>query len=156
MKAFRLIKRAYAADAFSGEGAALYGGRWNSVGTRVVYASSSISLATLEILVNAGYLDTLAGIPFAVFEIEFEEGMCVMLGEKDLPEFWKSYPPGHPTSSVGDDWVARGASPVLGVPSAVVPMEHNFLINPLHPDYPSLKVSGPFEYSMDLRLTAGI
>src|SRR5947209_168483 len=111
--AFRIVKRSFAGSAFSGEGARRYGGRWNSVGTPMVYTSESRSLAALEILVHLegparGYSVIRCAIPD---EVDIE-----VLAEADLPDEWRSSPASAALAALGDAWVARGASSVLEVP----------------------------------------
>ena len=69
-QAFRIVREAHAATAFTGAGAALHGGRWNSPGARVVYTSASASLAALETLVH---LNPAMRFRYVIFSIEFDE-----------------------------------------------------------------------------------
>lgn len=149
--AWRIAKKKYVGTAFDGEGAYRYGGRWNSVGTRVVYASSTLSLAALEILVH---LNPLIPMSFVFFRIEFDDAFLEGLEADVTPLRWKSHPPSKPSQRYGDDWVREARSPVLAVPSVIIPTENNLLLNPNHPSYPSVDISGPQDFAFDPRLSA--
>jgi len=140
MEAWRIVKRKYAAGAFSGEGAYLNGGRWNSVGTRVEYVSESLSLAALEVLVHLP-----AGVPitFSTFRIRFDDALIETLVPNNLPKPWRAEPPGRDTQSIGDDWAREARSAVLAIPSAIIPQETNFLVNPVHPDFAKIEIAPP-------------
>lgn len=131
ISAWRIVKRKHARAAFSGEGARLAGGRWNSAGTAVVYVSSSAALAMLEMLVHLGIEAALDH--YVLFEVRFASSAVEILDGGDLPRGWKRSPPSVATMRVGDAWVREARSAVLRVPSAVVPTEHNYLLNPAHP-----------------------
>jgi RES domain-containing protein len=150
--AWRITSEPYADTAFSGKGAEEYGGRFNSVGTPVVYTSESISLATLELLAKAGKRQRLSGR--VVLPVTFDENHVIAYETEDLPEGWDERPYGPVSQAVGDRWVESEASAVLRVPSVVVPAEHNYLINPRHPEVEELEVGEPRPLARDLRLPA--
>ena len=151
MRGWRITKQKYVAMAFSGEGASLEGGRWNSQDVRMVYASSTLSLATLEMLARYGrissFLKNYVAIPF-----DFDTSLYLELGKKDLPNDWKSNPPSTTTQLIGDYWINKQTSAILGVPSSTVPIEINFLINPLHPDFKKIEILQPEQIDFDSRL----
>jgi RES domain-containing protein len=150
VRAWRLLKAKFAADAFSGEGAFKFGGRWNSVGTRVVYTAESIALATLEILAGGAPLSLLGD--FVKIPVEFDDASVHSLNV--LPEAWNKYPPGRKTREIGDAWVKDLKSLVLKVPSAVVREEFIYVINPLHPAAAKrLRIGKAQHYHVDKRLT---
>lgn len=151
MRAWRLVQARYAAGALNGEGARLFGGRWNSPGTRMVYLSDSPSLAALEILVHTRSPDDLAS--YLLFAVEFPGHHLMRLGHDELPEGWNDLMPGTGTQAVGDRWAADGSSLALAVPSAVVPQQSNFLLNPEHHAWSELQVSEPQPFFFDPRLT---
>jgi RES domain-containing protein len=151
--AWRLVKDSYAADAFSGMGASAYGGRWNSPGMRAVYVSESLSLATLEILAGGATLDFLSR--FVKIAVEFDDSR--VLAVTDLPADWLAYPATATTRVIGDTWLKSRAGLVLQVPSAVVPGEFNYMINPVHPDAKKhLVIHKPEKYGIDPRLLQSI
>jgi RES domain-containing protein len=149
IRAWRLVKERYAADAFSGIGASEYGGRWNSPGTRAVYVSGSLSLATLEILAGGAALGLLSG--FIKIAVEFDDSRVLPVA--NLPADWNAYPASGKTREIGDTWLKAKVSMVLEVPSAVVPGEFNYMINPQHPEVKShLVIHEPEKYGLDPRL----
>lgn len=148
--AWRIIKTRHARSAFDGEGARLHGGRWNSVGTSVAYASHSVSLATLEIL--AGLQQTAILSSYSLVSIRFDPRHVERISLDRLPPDWRSHPPPSALLAIGDHWADEARSLVLQVPSAIVPSESNYLINPLHPDFGSVALSEPEPLNLDPRL----
>ncbi|MGV3661007.1 MAG: RES family NAD+ phosphorylase [Prosthecobacter sp.] len=148
-RAWRLVKEKHAGSAFDGEGAWLFGGRWNSVGTRVVYTSGTQSLAALETLVH---LNPPVLFKFVVIPIDFDDRMVEQLAASALPMDWKEEPPGPATKHVGDQWAQQARSAVLELPSAIVPGESNYIINPAHPDFKKMSIGKPQPFSFDPRL----
>jgi len=131
MQVWRICKRRHLATSFTGIGAKKYGGRWNHKGDRMVYTSSSLSLASLELfvhlepaLVPRGLCSTVATIPDTA---SMEE-----LTVADLPRNWRKYPAPATLQEIGSQWLRQKRSLVLIVPSAVNPDEKNYLLNPLH------------------------
>mgnify|MGYP006289816263 FL=1 len=151
--AWRITKKKFAQAALSGEGAELAGGRWNSPGTRVVYTSSSISLALLEILVHVQKTRVLSA--YLVIPARFQDHHLKHLDGENLTQDWDTYPPSASTQTLGDKWVEDHPSLVLEVPSVIVPLETNYLINPAHPAFEQLDVGDPFELPLDARLFGG-
>jgi RES domain-containing protein len=148
--AWRITKAARADKAFDGEGARLYGGRWNSVGTPVVYLAENAALAVLELLVhieNTAAIDLYVLIPVA-----FESRLVRTLPKNSIPGDWSANPPSSTTQSIGDRWLAQGRDLLLSVPSALVPTERNFLLNPKHPDFSRVHIGAPQEFKFDARL----
>jgi RES domain-containing protein len=151
--AWRIVQPRFAKDAFSGEGARRYGGRWNSPGIAVVYTAQSLSLAVLEILVHVDSEKLLAN--YIAIPITFEESLVTKLSlseEAELPRNWHAGPASKATRRLGDQWAAEGRSPVLQVPSAVIPSESNFLLNPVHADFHKLIPGKPVPFEFDPRL----
>jgi RES domain-containing protein len=91
VSAWRIVAAPWSSDAFSGEGPRRFGGRWNSPGTPVVYASAHLSLAALELLVH---FDPESEMPFKSFCIEFDETLVEQLAPRALPPDWRESPPG--------------------------------------------------------------
>ena len=150
-RAWRIIKSRLAADAFSGEGARLYGGRWNSPGMAMVYTAGSVSLATLELLVH---LDNTSVLPsFSICPVDFDDSLVELLDPANLPPDWNQSPPPTSLRTIGDDWISRGSSVALRVPSAVIENENNYLINPLHTDFKKLVIGSMEAFKLDSRLT---
>ncbi|QBG48805.1 RES domain-containing protein [Verrucomicrobia bacterium S94] len=147
---WRLVHSAYLADAFSGEGARLAGGRWNSEGFAVIYTAESLSLSLLEIIVHLEFKETLnlyKAIPIRVPEKKIEA-----IDTAALPPDWNSPLPHPATLLSGNNWLRNQSSPALRVPSAIVPIESNILLNPVHPDFQSLEIGEPVDLPVDPRV----
>ncbi len=148
---WRICTKQHLRNAFSGEGAAANGGRWNSPGTPVVYAAGTQSLAALEILVHTADPNDLIDLGYVAFPVEVDDDMVADVSK--LPRNWKSYPAPLATMRLGDAWVRGGTSVVLRVPSVVIPAESNFLLNPAHPGFQRLRIGKPIAFAFDQRLT---
>ena len=151
--AWRLVKKKHAAEALSGEGARLGGGRWNYVGISVVYASETLSLAVLELFVHFTRRNMTIGKSLLSMPIEIPDSVTqieVLL--KDLKTGWNSSPPPDFTRDVGTRWVHEGKSAVLRVPSAVIQNEYNFVINPKHRDFSKITTGDARPFSLDDRV----
>ena len=148
-EAWRIVKAKHAATAFSGQGAADYGGRWNSRGVAVVYASLTQSLALLEILVH---LNPPVTFRLVAFRLEFDDAWVETFPLQRLPAHWQAEPPPPSTRRIGDRWVREARSPVLALPSAIIPNELNFLLNPAHPDFKQISIRPPEPFAFDPRL----
>jgi RES domain-containing protein len=149
IEAWRIVKSEFADDAFSGEGAMLCAGRWHSEGTRIVYTSESIALATLEILVHMRRIHVPS---YSVIPCSFPESLVEDLDVAFLPEEWSSAIAPTTLRRFGDVWARERVSAVLKVPSAVTLVEFNYLFNPEHPDFASIDIGEPRPFSLDLRL----
>jgi RES domain-containing protein len=147
---WRLVAVRYANDAFSGEGARLYGARWNSPGRTVVYLSEHRSLAALELFAH--------GHPpsredrYAMIGARWDERFMQTTADAELPEDWRAVPPALSTTALGDQWIGEARSAVLAVPSVVVPAENNYLLNPAHPDFRHVSIGNPEPFTFDPRL----
>lgn len=149
MRVWRLCRRRYAA--FDGEGARIAGGRWNRRGTAIVYTSATLSLAALEYFVNVDA--SLAPNDLVAIFADIPEGMTTARIEpRAFPHDWRRYPAPESLRDIGTAWVTRGQEAVLSVPSAVVPSERNYLINPAHPAFGRIRIGPPQPFSLDPRL----
>lgn len=148
--AWRLVKTRHRLTAFTGDGARLFGGRWNHVGTPLVYTAGSLSLAALEILVNLDPSERMAC--FTAIPVTFNASLVTTLASETLPKNWRAMPAEDGTQALGTAWVAAGSSLVLEVPSAVIPEEPNYLINPAHPDFHRLAFGPTRPFLLDPRL----
>ncbi|MEX2528588.1 MAG: RES family NAD+ phosphorylase [Gemmatimonadota bacterium] len=148
--AWRIVKERHAESAFDGEGARKFGGRWNSPGTAVVYASESRALCLLEVLSGLRSIKPLQA--YVVIPVAFDDALIRGVEREQLPPQWTHSPPHPSTQQMGDAWVDRGESVVLRVPSVIIPDEFNFLLNPAHPDFAQLQVGSPQALSIDARL----
>lgn len=148
--AWRLTKTRHLATAWDGEGAKRAGGRWNSMGVRVVYTSATLSLALVETLVHlpSGILPAYSAIP-----CDIDESFIESLDPNELPPACKDYPPPHAVQAIGDSWVAEARSAALRVPSVIVPTEFNYVLNPVHPDFARIRIGTPLPFPFDARLS---
>lgn len=143
---WRVVKRQHAATAFDGKAAQRFGGRWNSVGRRAVYASATKSLALLEILVH---LDVGRPLPeFVGFSFTVDEGLIDRLPGA-LPRGWRAARGLLITQQLGDAWLASGKGLALAVPSVIVPEESNYVLQPVFGD---LKFGRAQPFTLDPRL----
>jgi len=148
---YRICKTKYVAAMFDGEGARLYGGRWNSRGTRIIYTAGSLSLAALEMLVHFNNEEILLSYSFAA--AEFDESLILPVEEfGTLPENWSNSPPPLDIQRIGDQWAQSRTSVVLKVPTSVLPVEFNYLINIEHPEFSKVKLGEPQTFTFDERL----
>lgn len=150
MNAWRICRRRFAPAAASGEGARLYGGRWNSRGVRVVYASTSLALAAVETFVNLE--PNLRPPDLVSVEMLIPDTLEVArVLPADLPPHWYARRD-ESLRHFGDDWVSRGQTAVLLVPSAAIHGEWNVLLNPAHHDFPQIAMAAPQAFEFDLRM----
>lgn len=150
-RVWRITRRRHAERAFDGEGARLYGGRWNHPGVAVVYTSATLSLAALEYFVQ---LDPdAAPSDLVAVAAELPAGLSMnVLEPADLPAGWRAYPAVEALRDLGTAWVRAGETAALSVPSAVIPRERNLLLNPAHADLGALRALPPELFSFDPRI----
>ena len=151
LTAWRLVKEKHAGSAFDCEGARRFGGRWNTRGSSVVYLSSSLSLAVLELFVHLTAEDArlrLTAIPVGIPNDLSMEELCM----SELPEEWRSEPPSDACKILGSEWLGTGKTLLLKVPSVIVPHEYNYVLNPKHPDFSRLKIHQAEPFGFDSRM----
>jgi RES domain-containing protein len=146
VRGWRLNRSKYGtkSDAFSGKGAATYPGRWNEPGIPVVYTTSSVALAVLEILVHTHDRRVLSG-RFSLFEIRIPPDLII---DPDLPNDLRAI---KTTREIGSKWLSKGTHPVLRVPS-IITGEPNYVLNPNHPDFSKIDITDPRIFRFDQRL----
>jgi RES domain-containing protein len=152
VRVWRLCRKRY--SAFDGEGARLAGGRWNRRGTAVIYTSSALSLAVLEYFVNLSSRVTPPDLVVVTAEVP-DDLEITTVRIAGLPRSWRKYPAPEALAELGSRWAQENRTPILGVPSAVVPQETNYLLNPAHPDFKKIAVGKPEPFSLDLRMWKG-
>ena len=156
MPAWRAEKAPFAKAARLGDGARLYGGRWNSPGRPAIYCAGSLSLALLEILAHVQTEED-AGVRRVYFQLEIDERAVETVPSSELPKTWRSALNVDPCRKAGDAWLSRGSPVVLQVPSAIVPTENNLIINPLHPRFgKAVRWSNAKPFRLDARLLENI
>lgn len=142
---WRLTTKESVEEAFNGEGASRYGGRWNSQGTKLVYCSESVSLSVLENLVH---FDVDLAPPLYLYEVTVEDYEI----HRDL-HIYNLLNNESESKSYGDQWVSSVNKTVLEVPSVIIPREKNYLINPNHSNFSQLKITQHGLFDLDSRLT---
>lgn len=151
MRLWRICREPHAANTLSGRDGLVTGGRWHPKGRRIVYTSGTLSLAALEILVHTDE-DLL---PFDLVHVEIQVPDTVKMEQiaaRNLPSNWRNTPAPPTLQRLGADWIDRRVSAVLIVPSAVVPQEHNYLLNPEHADAMQFRIMGIDRFLLDPRL----
>jgi RES domain-containing protein len=150
IKLYRIVKTKLQSKALDGEGARLYGGRWNSKGKSCVYCASSQSLAQLEMLVHMQ--STALFEYYSIFELSISHAQVTSIDA--YPDNWQDEPAPSSTARIGDQWLVEGKTVSLEIPSVIVPEESNFLLNPLHDDFNSIvnsAVSRPLKFDERLK-----
>lgn len=144
----RLAASAYKDD-LTGNGAKLYGGRWNSMGFPALYCTQSISLAVLEILVRTG-IDILPPDYF-IMKLEIPGKLVVQkIFKTKLKTGWKNEM--EYSQWIGTEFLKSNKNPVLEIPSAIIDEEFNYLLNPAHPDFKKIKIISSEKFEFDKRL----
>jgi RES domain-containing protein len=146
---YRITRCTYAND-LSGTGARLYGGRWNSIGKAATYLASSCSLAILEVLVHLQPL--MVPDDFCLVEVEVPDKHIQTITTDILPKDWKDVSAPQILARIGDGFLKKQEYFMLKVPSAIVPAEYNYLLNPLHPDMKKVKIIKTEPFDFDSRL----
>ena len=151
MLVYRITKQKYAAD-LTGRGAAIAGGRWNRKGLPALYTAESRSLAILELLVHCGRIDDVYGR--LVQTIEVMDSPAAVITTDMLSNEWRAVPWKDETVKMGSAWLSGNENLVMQLPSAIVPAENNYLINPAHPEYSKVRIVGEEILNLDPRIAA--
>jgi len=145
MLCYRIVKPAWASSALSGEGARLYGGRWNPHGRACVYAAGSRALAVLEMLVHLqGRSRT---IPYRILTVEIDDDSISRLGPPSPG--WDARPAGRASQHDGLEWLKAGRTVALLVPSVIIPEESNILLNPNAPGFQKIRIIDEHSFQLD-------
>ena len=148
MRIFRLCNSAYADD-LSGQGAAMYPGRWNRQGTAVLYCSERPETALLEILVN---LPPMMTPQLTLLTLDIPDDSVRVLSSAELPANWFHFPAPTVLASIGQEWIQAAAQLALQVPSAIVHSANNAMLNTRHPLMAELRVISKEPFYLDRRL----
>ncbi len=116
----------------------------------MAYASESIALATLEVLVHLQSTSVLSSYSLAT--ARFPGTLIEEIDASSLPPRWRSYPSPPELQAIGDRWAQEQRSAILRVPSVLVPSEANLLLNPTHRDFSKVTIEPPQPFELDLRL----
>ena len=148
MIVYRLSRTRWAND-LEGEGARLNGGRWNHKSTGCLYTSESRALAVLEYTVNINIHDIPRALSIVTLEIP---DSFVDYPMANLPGNWREFPAPISTKDFGTNILKEDAALVLRFPSAVLPEEYNYIINPLHPKHTAIKIVEIKDFVYDIRI----
>ncbi|WP_018628208.1 RES family NAD+ phosphorylase [Niabella aurantiaca] len=148
MRIYRISKCNYIDD-LTGTGASRFPGRWHNKGTYILYTAASPSLALLESVVH---ITTVIKLDLCIIGLEMPEGSIMEWQPEQLPESWFVNPPPDPLRSIGDRFVKQKKFLALKVPSAVMPEEYNYLLNPVHPEFKKVKILYTRHLHVDKRL----
>lgn len=150
MKLYRISRRTYAHD-LSGRGAELHGGRWNPPGVKVVYTSSAASLAILESLAWSS-LNQLLHAGFVLTQIRCPDDSIHEISIAELTAQWQAPESYSALQNIGMEWLSGQNSLLLKVPSAIIPLEFNFLINPNHDRMREVVIEEMYALTLDQRV----
>ena len=148
MLVYRIADRKYIND-LSGTGAAMYGGRWNSKNTYMLYTAESPALALLETVVHLGKIPVKG---FCMATIDIPEDKIQTFKSHDLPSDWFKNPAPDYLKTIGDYFVRTNKYLALKIPSVIIPEEHNYLLNPDFPEFNKVKIINSREVRIDERL----
>lgn len=135
----------------TGAGGLISSARWHSRGRKIVYLADHPASALLEMLVHLE-IDT-DDIPstYQLLAVEAPDHSAVETVNADgLSLDWQYND--RATRSVGDAWLHDRRTPLLRVPSAIIPRSFNWLLNPEHPDASSVKIVEVIKAPFDRRL----
>lgn len=150
VRVWRITHREYLQSAFTGEGARLFGGRFNSEGLRAVYTSGSLSLSLLELLVQ---IDDREYLDYCVqFYVDIPRELIFEPRINELPAGWNAIPYGKSAQKFGDQWIKEGRYAVMRIPSVVVPLEFNYVLNPSHDKFDMIEISKSEKVILDPRI----
>ena len=148
MTVFRIADYKYLKD-LTGRGAAMYGGRWNSKNTYIVYTAENRALALLEILVHIGVIPEKG---FGIATILIPDNSITTLTADQLPYNWDKNPPPDFLKTIGDNFIRANQYVALKIPSALMQEDSNFLLNPAHKDFDKVKIQSHRLLNVDDRL----
>lgn len=149
---YGLRKARYGEVAFDGSGSMRSDGRWHRAGIRIVYASDTPSAALLELVAHTEAAHLLS-LDYVFFTIDFDPDRHLLVLTPDLwPPDWRALDWPGSTQRIGTQWFQDVDSVILQVPSAIVPQQHNYLINPVHPRFEEMRIEGPTPFKIDSRL----
>lgn len=147
---WRIVAAARARFAFSGDGSRRAGTRWTSEGILAVYLADSLALAALESLVRLPYAEVHPS--YVAIRCEFPEELVWLIEDNHVPPDWRDSPPIGELREIGDGWATKLRTPVMSVPSAIIPQERNYILNPAHPHFGNIAVGEPAPFVFDIRL----
>ena len=152
MQVWRICKKKHKDTAFSGEGGLYAPARWTPQGFRVVYTAESLALASLEVFVHTESNK----IPLIAIRAILPEDIAIETVSLDsLPIDWQQEAAYPILQNIGKQWLMSRRTSVLKVPSAIIPIEFNYILNPQYPGF-KLFLNPPMEFKFDERMWKSI
>ena len=151
MRVWRICRQPYAAAALDGIGGIYTSGPWHKKGHPIVYTASSAALAALEVLVHVDPLTAPSDLRLLTIEVPDDLG-AESLDPATLPVGWNAVPAPARLQEIGTSWLLSVRSAALVVPSAVITIERNTLLNPRHPELRRVRITEDIPFSFDTRL----
>jgi RES domain-containing protein len=149
---WRIASAAHAA--FDGGGARRYGSRWTPRGIPAVFTSATLSLAALERFVHTD--SDLEPANLVAIPVEIRDDLAIDAVETEtLPADWRTFPAPPALAEIGARWFRPSSTPILSVPSVVIPHERNFVLNPTHREFARIVVGRSEPFSFDPRMWKG-
>lgn len=139
MRVWRICRKPYVDNALDRIAGMYTSGRWHTKGNPIVYTASSASLAALEVLVHVDPLTAPSDLRLLAIEVP-DDLPTTVLESTMLPGDWSTVPAPPSLQTLGVSWLTSGGSAVLSVPSAVITVERNFLLNPRHPEAQRIRI----------------
>lgn len=153
MHVWRISPAKYAAQCLAGIGGLHVSGRWHHRGRPIVYTSATPSLAALEVLVHVD--PGLAPPDLRLVEIDVPDALAIeSCDPAALAPDWQAFPAPAALLDFGSAWLMEQRTPILRVLSAVLPIEHNYILNPAHPESSAVRIVRALAFSFDPRLIA--
>lgn len=149
MRVFHLGNTTYA-NQLNGEGARLFGGRWNQAGTACIYTSSSRALAVLEYLANVNFDECPSDLSLTEYDVP--EDICVIISKKELPAQWNEIPANSASKIFGSSILADTKTSCFAVPSVIISNELNIILNPKGAAFNKIKIVSIEPFKFDQRI----
>ena len=150
MIVYRITGKKYAANLL-GTGAALFPGRWNKIGTPVLYTSESKEIALLE---NIVHIPQMLIPDLDILKIDIPDDSITEIKTHELPANWVYYPAPAILAEIGENWVIKNETIALKVPSCIIRSAHNYILNCNHPDYRKIRILSHKDFHFDSRLNS--
>jgi RES domain-containing protein len=150
IRVYRIVREPYSKTPLDGEGSYRFGGRWSSPGTRIAYTAEHLSLAMVEYFVPIEASDPPKDLVVVAADIP-DSVSRVVLPPENLPPGWRQVPAPPGLAAFGDAFAAERKTAILALPSALVPSESIWLVNPLHPDFAEIQVRPAERFHYDAR-----
>lgn len=148
MLVYRITGKKYAGD-LTGTGAAMFGGRWNKKGSPVLYTGENKEIALLETIVHT---PPMLVPKLDILTLEIPDNSITTVKISQLPKNWKVYPAPTILSEIGEDWIAKGKTIALKVPSCIIHSAHICILNCRHPEYFKVRLIERRNFKFDSRL----